>query len=106
MRGALWGTLVDLLFLDPLAGMVTGGVTRAGVEALSGSLTDYGIPDDFIRKFGETILEGSSTLFMLFRSVTEDKVLPEIGPYKPRVVKTSLSNEAEEALRVVLSKGA
>jgi uncharacterized membrane protein len=43
MRGALWGTLVGLLFLDPLARMVTGGVTRAGIEALSGSLTDCGI---------------------------------------------------------------
>jgi len=36
---------------------------------------------------------------MLFRNVTEDKVLPEIGPYQPRVLKTSLSNEAEEKLR-------
>ena len=43
---------------------------------------------------------------MLFRSITEDKVLPEIERYKPRVLKTSLSNEAEEKLRAALSKGA
>jgi uncharacterized membrane protein len=106
MRGALWGTLVDLLFLNPLAGMAIGGITGAGVGALSGSLTDYGIRDDFIRKLGETIPEGSSALFMLFTSVAEDKVLTEIEPYKPRVPKTSLSDEAEEMLRVALSKGA
>jgi uncharacterized membrane protein len=48
-------------------------------------LADYGIPDNFVRKLGETIPEGSSALFVLFRSVTEEKVLPEILPYKPRI---------------------
>jgi uncharacterized membrane protein len=42
--------------------------------------------------------------FVLFKSVTEDKVLPEILPYKPRILKTSLSNEAEAKLRAALSK--
>jgi uncharacterized membrane protein len=106
LRGALWGALVGLLFLNPLAGMAIGGITGAGVGALAGSLTDYGIRDDFIRKLGETIPEGSSALFVLFRSLAEDKVMSEIEPYKPRVLKTSLSNEAEEKLRAALSKGA
>src|SRR5262249_39945984 len=105
-RGALWGTLVGLLFLNPLAGLAVGAITGAGVGALSGSLADYGIPDDFIKKLGATIPEGSSALFVLLRSVTEDKVLPEIKQYKPRVLKTSLSNEAEEKLRAALSKAA
>jgi uncharacterized membrane protein len=83
IRGALWGTLAGLLFLNPLAGMAIGGIAGASVGALSGSLSDYGIRDDFIRKLGETISEGSSALFVLFRSVTEDKVLPEIDPCKP-----------------------
>ena len=76
----------------------------AGAGALSGSLADYGIPDDFIRMLGETIPDGLSALFVLFKSVTEDKVLPEILPYKPRVLKTSLSTEAEAKLRAALSK--
>jgi uncharacterized membrane protein len=54
------------LFLNPLAGMAVGRITGAGVGALTGSLTDYGIRDDFIRKLGETIPEGSSALFVLF----------------------------------------
>jgi len=85
---ALWGTLVGILFLNPLAGMVIG----AAAGALSGSLTDYGINDDFVKKLGETIPAESSALFVLVKSVTEDKVLAEIEPYKPRVLKTSLSN--------------
>jgi uncharacterized membrane protein len=100
----MWGALVGLLFMNPLAGMAIGAITGAGAGALSGSLADYGIPNDFIKKLGETIPEGSSALFVLFRSVTEDKVLPEIQSYKPRVLKTSLSSEAEARLRAALSK--
>jgi uncharacterized membrane protein len=106
LRGAMWGTLVGLLFLNPLAGFAIGAITGAGAGALSGSLSDYGIRDDFIKKLSETIPEGSSALFVLFRSVNEDKVLPEIEPYKPRVLKTSLSNEAEAKLRAALNKAA
>src|SRR5499433_1237660 len=102
--GALWGAIVGLLFLNPLAGMALGALAGAGAGALSGSLTDYGIRDDFIKKLSQTIPAGSSALFVLFKSITEDKVLPEIEPYKPRVLKTSLSNEAEAKLKAALSK--
>jgi uncharacterized membrane protein len=104
--GMLWGTLVGLLFLNPLAGMALGAVAGAGAGALSGSLVDYGINDDFVKQLSKTIPEGSSALFVLVRSVAEDKVLPEIEPYKPRVLKTSLSNEAEAKLKAALSKAA
>jgi uncharacterized membrane protein len=103
LRGMLLGTLVGILFLNPLAGMAIGMVTGAGAGALSGRLVDFGINDDFIKNLGKTIPAGSSALFVLVRSVTEDKVLPEIEPYKPRVLKTSLSNEAEARLRAALS---
>jgi uncharacterized membrane protein len=106
MRGALFGTLIGIIFLNPLAGMALGALAGAGAGALSGSLADYGIRDDFVRKLSETIPPGSSALFVLFRSITEDKVLPEIEPYKPRVLKTSLSDEAEGRLRAALSKAA
>ena len=69
-------------------------------------LSDYGISDDFIKKLGATIPENSSALFILFKNVNEDKVLPEIEPYKPRVLKTSLSNEVEQKLKRELSKAA
>jgi len=103
MRGAPWGTLVGLLFLNQLA---IGGITGTGAGALSGSLADYGIRADFIWKLGETIREGSWAPFVLFRSVTDDKVLPEIAPYKSSGAENVASNEAEEKLRVALSKGA
>ena len=41
---------------------------------------------------------------MLVKSVTEDKVLAEIEHYRPRVLKTSLSNEDEAKLKAALNK--
>ena len=103
-RGALWGALVGILFLNPLAGMAVGALTGAGAGALAGSLAKYGIDDDFVKRLSATIPEDSSALFVLFKSVNEDKVLPELEPFKPRVLRTNLSDPDEERLRAELSK--
>jgi len=84
--------------------MAIGALAGAGAGALSGSLSDFGINDDFIERLSQTIPPGSSALFVLVKSVTLDKVLPEIESYKPRVLRTSLSNEAEAKLRATLAK--
>jgi len=102
LRGALWGTLIGLLFLNPLLGMLTGMAFGAGFGALAGSLSDYGIDDKFIKSVGSTIVPGSSAIFVLIRSVTADKVLPEIQPFGGTVLRTSLSNEQEARLQKAL----
>jgi uncharacterized membrane protein len=63
-------------------------------------------PDDPFKKLSATIAVDSSALFVLVKSVTEDKVIAEIEGYKPRVLKTSLSNEDEARLTAALSKAA
>lgn len=100
--GVLVGLLAGMLILNPLAGMALGGLAGTGMGALSGSLVDFGINDDFIKSLGQTLPNGSSALFVLVKSSTADKVLPEIEPFKPRVLKTSLSNEKEEKLKAAL----
>ena len=102
IQGALWGTLIGLLFLNPLIGMVAGAAVGAGSGALAGSLSDYGINDEFIRSVGSTIEPGSSALFVLVRSVTADRVLPELQPFQGTVLRTSLSNEQEARLQQAL----
>ncbi len=104
--GMLLGALAGLLVLNPLAGMAVGGLAGAGFGALSGSLSDYGINDDFIKDLGNKIPNNSSALFLLVKRSTPDKVLPEIEPFKPRVVKTSLSNEQEDRLKKALAGAA
>jgi uncharacterized membrane protein len=104
--GMLVGALAGLLVLNPLAGMAVGGLAGAGFGALSGSMADYGINDDFIKNLGKTIPKGSSALFMLIKRSTPDKVLPEIEVFKPRVLKTSLSKKQEDKLRAALGEAA
>lgn len=95
--GAFWGTLVGLLFLNPLLGAAVG----AGSGALSGKLADIGINDQFMKNLGATLTTGSSALFVLVRKSTPDKVLEALQPFagKGRVLQTSLTKEKEEELR-------
>jgi uncharacterized membrane protein len=104
--GMLIGALAGLLMLNPLAGMVVGGLAGAGFGSLSGSMADYGINDEFIKNLGRTIPKGSSALFLLIKRSTPDKVLPEIEPFKPRILKTSLSHAQEDKLRAAITKAA
>lgn len=101
--GMLVGALAGLLVLNPLAGMAMGGLAGAGFGALSGSFADFGINDDFIKSLGQSLADRSSALFVLVKRSTPDKVLAEIEPFKPRVLKTSLSNEQEEKLKAALA---
>ncbi len=48
---------------------------------------------------------GSSTLFVLVRSSTPDKVLEELKGTGGRVLKTSLSHEDEAKLQAALTGG-
>ena len=100
--GALWGTLIGLLFLNPVAGMAIGAGVGAASGALAGKLSDYGIPDDFIKQLGSTIKPNSSALFLLVQKVTADKVLPRMAAFKGHVLKTSLPDDREKRLREAL----
>jgi uncharacterized membrane protein len=93
--GAFWGTLVGILFLNPLLGMAAG----AGAGALSGKFTDIGINDQFMKDMGETLTEGGAAVCVLVRKMTGDKVLERLTEFKDkgRVLQTSLSNEQEES---------
>lgn len=106
LSGALWGSLVGLLFLNPLAGMAVGGLVGAGGGALSGSLVDYGINDDFIRQIAETLQPNTSALFVLVRKAQPEKVLNELSQFRGQVLRSSLSPEQEARLQAALSGAA
>jgi uncharacterized membrane protein len=102
-RGALWGTLIGLLFLQPLTGAAIGAAVGAGTGAISGRFSDYGIDDKFVRELSAQMTPNSSAIFVLIRRVTPDKVLPEIRQFGGMVLRTSLSDEAEQRLRAALA---
>lgn len=103
LSGGLLGTFVGMLFLNPAAGFLIGTMVGAGAGALSGALSDYGIPDDFITSLGETIPPNSSALFILARKVDPEKVLAELSDVKGKVLRTTLSPDQERRFREVLA---
>ena len=98
IRGGFWGSLIGLIFLNPLLGFAVGATTGA----ISGALTDVGINNDFMKELAATMTPGSSTLFVLVTKSTPDKVLEELQGTGGRILKTSLSNEDEAKLQAAL----
>jgi uncharacterized membrane protein len=100
LSGALWGTVIGLLFLNPLLGTALG----AASGALAGRLSDYGIDDDFIRSLAAEMQPSSSAIFMLVRRATMDRVEPELAKFGGKILRTSLSREAEAKFQTMLDE--
>jgi uncharacterized membrane protein len=104
-RGTIWGALIGLLFMQPLLGMAAGAVLGAASGAITGRMVDYGIPDPFMKDLAAKLQPGTSMLFVLFRKVTWEKVLPRISQYGGTVMHSSLTPEAEARLQSSLTEG-
>ena len=99
ISGGFWGTLIGLIFLNPLLGMAAG----AAAGAVGGALTDVGINDDFMKRMAGGFNNGTSALFVLVRKVTADKVLAELEGTGGKVLHTSLTHEQEDKLQAAIS---
>src|SRR3954447_5072526 len=99
LSGGFWGSLIGLLFLNPLLGMAAG----AASGAVTGALTDIGIDDHFMEELASGLKPGSSALFVLVRSANVEKVLEELKGTGGRIIKTSLTHENEAKLQAALS---
>ena len=97
--GAFWGFLFGLIFFVPIFGLAVG----AASGALAGKLTDLGIDDKFMKEVGDQIQPGTAAIFLLVRSATVDKVVPEMARYGGTVLKTNLSTDQENQLKEALS---
>ncbi|MBD5416751.1 MAG: DUF1269 domain-containing protein [Desulfovibrio sp.] len=100
MSGGLWGTLIGLIFLNPLLGLVVG----AGAGAVAGALSDVGINDDFMKQLASTLTPGSSALFVLVDSAITDKVRDALAGTGGKIIQTSLSTPDQEKLQQALDE--
>jgi uncharacterized membrane protein len=100
LGGTFWGTLVGLIFLNPLLGAAVG----ASSGAISGALSDVGIEDKFMKEVGASLDAGGAAVFVLVRKVTGDKVLASLEEFraKGKVLQTSLSDEQEASLKALI----
>lgn len=101
VSGGFWGTLVGMIFLNPLFGAGLG----AAWGAVSGALTDVGINDDFMKTLAQKLAPNTSALFILVRSLTPDKVFAELAEFGGTILRTSLSHEDEAKLQTALTNG-
>ncbi len=99
VSGGFWGTLIGLIFLNPLIGLAVGATTGA----VSGALTDLGIDDKFMKDLAATLKPGSSALFVLVQKATPDKVLEELSGTGGTILKSSLSHDDEAKLQSALN---
>src|SRR5215211_3358368 len=100
LGGAFWGMLFGLIFFVPLLGLAIG----AGMGALTGSMSDVGIDDAFIRRMREEIQPGTSALFVLSSGAVVDKVKEAFDGQQMTLVQTNLSHEQEDKLREVFAE--
>ncbi len=99
--GTMWGAIIGMIFLMPLAGAALG----AAGGALGGALTDLGINDKFMKDVAGAISPGQAALFLLIRKMTTDKVLEDLHGVGGTVLRTSFDHTKEEALRTALATG-
>ena len=95
VAGAFWGLLLGLIFFVPFLGAAMG----VGMGALTGSLGDIGIDDDFIKQVREKVTEGTSALFTLSSEAKLDNVVDVLKQYDFEIISTNLPEEQEKQLR-------
>ena len=97
--GMFWGVLFGLLFFIPVFGLAVGGV----LGALFGTIDKIGIDKTFQQEVRDMLQPGTSALFLVVAKVTPDKAVGALSKYGGRVLKTSLSEDAEQKLQEALA---
>jgi uncharacterized membrane protein len=93
--GLFWGFLFGLLFFVPLFGVVLG----AGLGAIVGAIEKLEIDKEFQEQVRAMMEPGTSALFMVVEKMTTDRALEALSKFGGRVLKTSLSEDAERQLQ-------
>ena len=100
-RGIIAGTILGplLLIAFPIAGLAVG----AGAVVGFAKMGEKGLDGEFIRKVTESLKPGNSALFVLVRDADREILMGELRPYKGTVLHSTLSPEAEQALKQALA---
>jgi uncharacterized membrane protein len=93
--GSFWGLLFGMLFFVPFLGMIVGGA----MGAMMGGMAKVGLKKEYLERVRDVVKPGTSALFMVIQKVTPDKVIEALKPYGGEVLRTSLSEDAEQRLR-------
>ena len=76
----------------------------AAAGALSGSMADVGIDDDFIKQVRDQVTPGTSALFVMTSDAVQDKVADAFEGTTAELLHTNLSSDQEAKLREVFAE--
>jgi uncharacterized membrane protein len=96
--GAVIGSIVGFVF-PPL-----GAAIGAAAGAAIGVALDRGVNAGFVDEVKETLQPGRSALFLVVRQADLDAVMAAVRDLNGDVLQTTLSEEAESALRAALER--
>ena len=96
--GGFWGMLFGLLFLVPIGGLIIGGI----IGGLIGTMSGWGVNDDFRKRAADVLQPGTAALVAFVSKATPDKALAALAPLGGEVLRTSLSEEAEQEIQHAL----
>ena len=99
MWGGFWGMLLSLVFLTPLAGPTFG----AAAGAVAGSLEDFGVADDFVKRIRDSVSPGTSAIFVLCSRGSANEVAAQLAGPGVVMLRSELSPEQAEHLREALA---
>jgi uncharacterized membrane protein len=98
--GGFWGMLLGLIFLTRLAGPTFG----AAAGAVAGSLSDFGVADDFVQQVREDVVPGTSALFIVCTDASAQRFGVVLQGLATQTVSSALSPAQERRLHDVLGE--
>jgi uncharacterized membrane protein len=102
IKSSVGGLVVGSLFLAPLAGLMVGaliGATVAERRAHRAPPEPTGVDPAFEREAADVLQPGAAALFLHGVASDADRLVERLRQMHPRVVRTSISPEAEANLR-------
>ena len=94
--GMTVGTLIGALF-GPL-GLVAGFLGGAAV----GASQDTGVDREQVEEMERQIQPGRSAIFLAIKEAEADALVGALGPFEGRLIRSTLSTEAEDVLNMVM----
>ena len=98
IAGSITGLIVGSIFFTPLAGAAFGAI----IGALTTSLADIGVDDQFMKDLSQKFKPGCSALFTLIRKADPERVKEAFLGFGGKVLVNSWSKEREAAIQAIL----
>jgi uncharacterized membrane protein len=100
--GGSWGVLLALIFLVPIAGPTFG----AAAGAVAGSLSDFGIADDFVKRVRDDVRPGTSALFVVTTHPSAERLAAVLAGVATLTARSALTPAEEQHLLDALGEEA